>query len=116
MTILTDQPGGAGCYLSGIDGDLVTDQTYGTAILQGGSIDGVPKVFSYPVKWPRGYTGRQSGSQVEVLDNGGRVVAQTGTRVHIGGGYEGDQPRYWLACGLQTLDGRNPNVWVVPRT
>jgi hypothetical protein len=115
VTVLTNDPDvQGGCYLGFVTGELVTDQTYGTAILEEGSIQGVPKVLSNPVKWPSGYTGRQSGSQVEVLDKAGRVVARTGTHVRIGGGYEGDHPRYWLACGLLELDGRNPNVWVVP--
>lgn len=99
-----DQIDGLGsCYMSGITGDLEADLVFGTAVvetvhLQGGS----QKQASWPVKWPLGYTGRQSGSAIEVLDGSGRVVARTGTKVELAGGYENGD---WAACarGIQTL-------------
>jgi hypothetical protein len=50
--------------------------------------------------WPVGYTGRQAGAEVEVLDTAGHVAARTGTRIHLEGGYT-DLPgahTAWLAC------------------
>jgi len=99
-----DQIDGLGsCYLSGITGELEADLVFGTAVvetvqLQGGS----QEQASWPVKWPLGYSGRQSGSAVEVLDGSGHVVARTGTRVELAGGYESGD---WAACarGIQTL-------------
>ena len=57
-------------------------------------------MHTYPVMWPPGYTGRQSGSDVEVLNKSGRSVARTGSHIKILGGYYSDNPRVWLACNL----------------
>jgi hypothetical protein len=100
--------------LSGITGELVADTTYGTAILETHQTKVGPETIAWPVKWPSGYTGRRGGSQVEVLDGTGHVVARTGTRVQISGGYAGENPRVWSVCGLRPLDGSNPNVQTVP--
>jgi hypothetical protein len=83
--------GMVGCYTSGTDGVLTADATYGTAIVENEA--------PIPVMWPHGFTGRRSGYQVEVVDSSGHVVARTGTRVQIGGGYTGENPRAFLACG-----------------
>ena len=53
--------------------ELIADSTSGTAIKYG---DGT----IVPAKWPPGYTGRWVGSEVEVLDRAGNVVATTGRR------------------------------------
>jgi hypothetical protein len=79
-----------GCYLSAITGSLITDPSAGTAIVDEESGD------TYPVSWPPGFTGRQNNSQVEVLNTSGSVVAQTGTRVHLLGGWYNHN---WVACG-----------------
>jgi len=83
--------GMVGCYTSGTFGVLTTDSTYGTAIIE--------RDARVPVMWPHGYSGRRSVTGVEVVDASGHVVARTGTRVQIGGGYTGDAPRAFLACG-----------------
>lgn len=70
-----------GCYLWHAVGLLVADPTYGTTIDQGGSSRPVP------VAWPDGFSGRQSGSEVEVVSSLGIVVAVTGRRYDIDGGY-----------------------------
>lgn len=84
------------CYLSFIEGELVTDPVTGTAIIgrNGGDTD-----QRFPVMWPAGWTGRRTvSSDVEVLNPTGRVVVRTATRVHLmGGGYDG-YPDAWLAC------------------
>jgi hypothetical protein len=49
--------------------------------------------------WPPGYIGRQSGSDVEILDASGQVVARTGALVQLPGGYSGSDPRVFLTCG-----------------
>ena len=98
--LLTDSTGRIGCYLSFIEGPLVVDPTYGTAIV--GSTNGpngLENLSPTPVMWPNGYQARRSGSEIEVLDQSGRVVARTGTSIHLGGGYQWDSPG-WLACGL----------------
>jgi hypothetical protein len=42
---------------------------YGTAIIE--------HIRPMPVMWAPGYIGRQSGSDVEILDTSGQVVART---------------------------------------
>ena len=99
VTLLTgpnpfaDDNGTTGCYTNFAVGKLVVDATYGTAITDE-SIGGTG-----PVLWPTGYTGRRSGSEVEVVDREGHVVARTGNRYQIEGAFTGDNPRAWLACG-----------------
>lgn len=88
-----DNNGTIGCYTNFAVGTLVVDATYGTAITDE-SIGG-----SGPVRWPTGYTGRQSGSDVEVIDAQGHVVARTGNRYQIEGAFTGQNPAFWLACG-----------------
>jgi hypothetical protein len=77
-----------GCYTNFAVGQLVEDAASGTAIVEMGR--------RTPVMWPAGYTGRRSVWEVEVADTWGRVVARTGTRVQIEGGYTGGA---FLACG-----------------
>jgi hypothetical protein len=77
-----------GCYTSFALGQLEVDPASGTAIVENGR--------RTPVMWPYGYTGRQSVLGVEVADASGHVVANTGTRVQIEGGYTGGA---FFACG-----------------
>jgi hypothetical protein len=77
-----------GCYTNFALGQLVEDPASGTAIVEMGR--------RTPVMWPAGYTGRRSVWDVEVADTWGRVVARTGTRVQIEGGYVDGAFR---ACG-----------------
>jgi hypothetical protein len=83
--------GMVGCFTSGTHGVLLADATYGTTLIEHDA--------AVPVMWPHGFTGRHSGFQVEVVDTSGHVVARTGTRVQIDGGYTGENPRAFLACG-----------------
>ena len=92
MMNASDNYGMVGCYTSGAAGPLTADATYGIVITDHG--------HTAPVKWPTGFTGRRSfGGQVEVLDPRGNVVVRTGTNVSLMGGYEGTDPRYFIACG-----------------
>ena len=100
VTLVTAEPGVAGCYTSGVRGDLVADGTYGTAIAQTVKTETGSMVVSLPVKWPHGYTGRRSGSEIEVLNASGDVVARTGTQLYILGGSEGEDPRVWRTCEI----------------
>jgi hypothetical protein len=84
--------GYVGCYTNFAVGDLVVDPAFGTAIVEGTHA-------AAPVMWPVGYTGRQSGSVVEVLDASGKVVAATGRRYQIEGALQPDDHGSWLACG-----------------
>jgi len=80
--------GMVGCYTNFALGELVDDPASGTAIVENDR--------RTPVMWPAGYTGRRSVWDVEVADASGHVVARTGTRVQIEGGYTGGA---FLACG-----------------
>ena len=79
------------CYTSFALGQLVVDRAYGTAIVENGR--------PTPVMWPPGFTARQSGSDVEVLNKQGNVAARTGSRYQIEGGYGGRNPSSFVACG-----------------
>ncbi|MEP6639252.1 MAG: hypothetical protein ABJC39_07865 [Chloroflexota bacterium] len=69
-----------GCYTSGTQGDLVADPN-GVAIV---GKSGTRTM----VVWPAGFTGRQFGGEIAILDRSGNVVARTGTKVYLEGGYE----------------------------
>ncbi len=110
VTILTG-PGGipgntassyTGCYTDFIVGELVTDPTYGTAVIEHDP-NGRNPDQRYPVMWLPGDTGRQSGSEVEILDRSGKVVARTDQVWKIAGGgwggWDASLPRVWVACG-----------------
>jgi hypothetical protein len=110
VTILTG-PGGisrnadisspVGCYTSFIVGALVTDPTYGTAIIEHDPASHNPD-RRLPVMWLPGDTGRTSGSEVEILDRTGSVIARTGQVWKIAGGFWGgldNIPDAWVACG-----------------
>jgi hypothetical protein len=97
------------CYLNYAVGMLSADPVYGTAITQEFE-DGTPP-FRTPVMWWPGFTGHPVGSEIEVRDAEGKVVAVTGRRYQIGGGtwaetltptkenhYAFEGPRFWLAC------------------
>lgn len=70
LTVDRDDPGG--CILSYTVLELIADPTFGTVYTNGD-----------PVKWPRGYTARRAGTEVEVLDAGGNVVLTTGRRYMV---------------------------------
>src|SRR5690242_10157098 len=88
LTADPDEP----CRLASIAGRLVVDASYGTSIVPDGSpslADRPAAPFDRPavVAWPAGYTARSSGSQVEVLDGDGSIVATTGNSYALQGGY-----------------------------
>ena len=83
LPLLTGDLLDGGCYLATASGRLVVDPSHGTAIIgEGGTVDD-----RRIVAWRPGYTARRSGSEVEVLDPQGRVVATTGRSYLIPGGY-----------------------------
>jgi len=88
------------CYTSSIFGELVTDPTYGTAVIEHDSTGHNPD-RRYPVMWLPGDTGRESGSEVEILDRTGSVIARTGQDWQIAGGFQSgsDGQLDWVACG-----------------
>jgi hypothetical protein len=85
------EDGKVGCYTYFVLSPLTVDATYGTAIREFG--------HTTPVMWPPGYTGRQVGSEVEVLDATGKVRARTGNTYQIEGGYGAHDPDAFVACG-----------------
>ena len=80
VAIVTTAPGEGGgmvgCYLMGPMARLVTDPTFGTALVLDGSSEPVP------VAWPPGSEARRSGSEVEVRGPSGTVV-RTGGRYEV---------------------------------
>ena len=105
VQLLTGVPDGVSegtCYTAEIHGLLVVDARYGTAILDDTAprVGGVPP-SPLPVAWRPGVTGRLAGSEVEVVDPNGRVVATTGQRDILPGGYSAVAGvRAWWACGV----------------
>lgn len=83
--------GTVSCMTSSTNGDLVSDPVAGTALVEENGA-------RYIVVWPYGWTGRSSGSEVEVLDKSGSVVVRTGNKVFLPGGYTGSHPEGFLTC------------------
>ena len=86
VQLLTGSPppiGSGGCFTNSASGQLVVDPKYGTAIIN----DDVQATFPVTVAWRPGFTARHFGSEVEVLDPQGNVVAVTGRSYRIAGGY-----------------------------
>lgn len=92
VSILTSPPGRP-CYLNVATGTLVADPTYGTRIEAGAG-------WTLPVMWPHGFRARRAGSEVEVLDEDGRVVAVTGRRYNLSGaqGSSAEAGTVWAGC------------------
>jgi|SRR5262245_18666751 len=70
--------GALSCYAGGEGGataPLLAEPQYGTSWL------------GMPVMWPSGYTARRAGSEVEVLDTQGKVIATTGRTYRISRAY-----------------------------
>lgn len=57
---------------------------------------------STAVEWPFGYTSRQEGTKVALLDEAGKVVAREGDQISVGGGFGDDM---WHACGGVFVEG-----------
>lgn len=81
--------GPSSCFMDTAVGPLTADSTYGTMIeithreiIPAGSP--FPRV---PVVWLPGFTGRWVGSEVEVLDPQGRVIATTGRTYAFAGNF-----------------------------
>ncbi len=97
---MNGSPTNSGCYAANTTGLLIPDATAGTAIIQ----EDMGKV-TVAVAWPPGYTGRRTlFDQVDVLDQTGHVVARTGNRVELLGGYDDGG---WLTCD----DAVYPPAW-----
>jgi len=88
--------GALGCYAGGEGGGtapLLAEPRYGTSW------------FGKPVMWPKGYTARRAGSEVEVLDAHGKVKATTGRTYHMSRAYA---PTL-IANDDGTFDGPGPH-------
>ena len=75
--------GDSACYLGGeqgVTGELVAGGPYGT-MFNGDT-----------VMWPKGYTGRRAGDEIEVLDADGGVRATTGRTYHIASAWASQLP------------------------
>ena len=81
------------CFVGPWEGLLVADPRTGTAIVTGDRVQSLV--------WVTGYTGRRVGSEIEVIDRQGEVVATTGQHVVLmGGGLDG-LPGF-LVCGVES--------------
>lgn len=79
------------CFVGPLGGLLVADPRTGTAIETGDDVK--------PLVWRSGYTGRRVGSEVEVINQQGDVVATTGQQVLLMGGGKDGLPGF-LVCGV----------------
>ena len=103
------------CCVSIVSGLLLPDEEFGTVISVDGlgqSDGGGPNYETtemrpvgdgriVPVTWPEGYTGRQAGSEVQVLNASGEVVATTGRRYFCARHADGS----WSACAAAEATG-----------
>jgi len=85
--------GRVACWTNSTSGPLVVDPTSGTAIIE----DFDNSTIRQPVMWLPGFTGRRNGSEVEVYDPRGHLVATTGHSYRIEGA--GAPNGAWWACG-----------------
>jgi len=88
---------GDGCFTNAIEGELTVDPKYGTAIVT----TTPPEGLTATIAWRPGFTGRRVGSEIEVLDPNGNVVATTGNKYRIaGGGVDWPEPpiKVFWAC------------------
>jgi hypothetical protein len=88
--LLTGAVFSGGCFTNSASGPLVADPKYGTAIIDEvmTRVTGT-QASPVPVAWRPGFSARQAGSEVEVVAPDGHVVATTGKRYRIDGGYVG---------------------------
>ena len=95
VTLKYITPGGPdNCYLSAFEGELVVDPTAGLVFA-------VHNGSRWPVLWPKGWTARRSGSEIEVLYPGGTVFARTDTPISPDGGLNADGN--WEMCGFEPI-------------
>ena len=87
------QPDGSpqACMAALLQGVLVADPRWVVGVREP---DGV---VVRQVIWPFGFAVRREGDRLALLDGAGRVVARTGDKVKIGGGFA-DADETWLAC------------------
>ena len=88
VQLITGPPHHNGCFAADVSGLLVVDPTYGTAIA-GNHHPSMVNLGDEPVTvaWRPGFTARRSGSEVEVVNPQGFVVATTGRSYRFLGGY-----------------------------
>jgi hypothetical protein len=94
---IRDDPFTPNCHTSFTIGLFIPDDDMGTAIVE--DVDQGGRTI--PVRWPEGFSARRLGSVIEVRNQDGAVLAQTGNRYKFLGGYGDDA---WRGC-----DGVIPN-------
>ena len=77
------------CHLNNIEGTLVPHAEAGVAIVEFGG----PRTL--PVLWPEGFTAQRVGDVVEVFNQDGELIAQTGRRYRFEGGTD---EAGWRGC------------------
>ena len=82
LTGIPGNGGGGGCFTNAIEGNLIVDPKYGTAIVTTTPPEGLTAI----VAWRPKFSARRVGSEVAVFDPNGRVVATSGHEYRIAGG------------------------------
>src|SRR4051812_5317999 len=82
-------PGGGPCPSATIEGTLVVNEA-GLGLYTG--------AVTRPVRWPPGYVGGRSGSQIALLDENGSVLARVGDGLLLGGEHPPFDANLWDAC------------------
>jgi hypothetical protein len=90
LPLLTQASPAAICMFARYGGTLVVDSVTGLGLDNDGRIS--------HVRWPFGYTARPDGAAVLRIDPQGHVLARTGDRVAIGGGYGSAGDGAIVAC------------------
>ena len=79
------------CHTSFTIGTFVPDAEMGTAIVEDAASGG----RTLPVRWPEGFTARRLGGVIDVFNQDGALLAQTGQHYKFLGGYGEDA---WRGC------------------
>ena len=72
--VTDDTEAGGACWLLHQTVDVVAEPTSGTPVVKGSNAS---------LQWPRGYTAHRAGTEVQVLDESGRLVLTTGGRYEL---------------------------------
>ena len=92
VAIQTSPNAGTVCLLMGVEGLLVSDPTWGLALVA----NPAGRARRYGVIWPHGYSARRDGWTITLLDAGGTVVAREGDTVVL----DAQQDDPLKPCGL----------------
>ena len=96
---LKTQPAGSICMNALAVGVLAVDSESGVGLQ-------APGGATRPLVWPAGWTARQDGGAIAIIDANAAIVAHVGDTVTIGGGYGADAD--WFVCPPVQVIGPGP--------